>query len=382
LTIKLIHKFVLRFNWLRLKLFYFFRIYLNILPDKKRILIIKSDAIGDYIIFRNFLEEIVKSEKFKNHQLYLLTSTKLEPIVKQLDAALLEGIILFHADYLSSALHELNYYKKLKRYRFKYVIHPTYSPNNTTQYLIKYIAAKYKIGIDGDLINQSLDDKKNYGSYYTQLLQIDHYSHEFEKQKQFFKTVLEQPVSITKPTLPDFKSETLKKEILICPGAQHEYRIWPLASFAELITRLKKQFQNYNFTIVTGPGEDNLYHGIKQATKVELKQFKIDSLINLISVIKSSVLVICNDSSAAHISVACNTFNVCISNGNHFGRFVPYPSDMQVNQKVIFHPQVIKDLQTNTALEKYYGGSTLDITEIDVNSVYTMCENHLNQVSK
>ena len=45
-------------------------------PQKRNVLIIFLDAIGDYILFRNFLSEIRESSKFKDYTITLLGCEK------------------------------------------------------------------------------------------------------------------------------------------------------------------------------------------------------------------------------------------------------------------------------------------------------------------
>lgn len=370
-----------RLNSLRLRLYYAFGVKLSLRPKKKRILIVKNDSIGDYIIFRNFLAEIRHSKKFKDYDLYFLTNSRLATITEQLDGTLFKEILLFKREELGSVAEQIAYFKSLNHYAFEYVLHPTYSPDPRIQYIIKYIDARYKVGFDGDLSNQSASQKAFYDPYYTQLIDVEQaVSHEFEKNAMFFDKFLEEKTAIRKPALlPATKVETTK-QILICPGAQHAFRIWPLKKFAALITALSADYQAYRFVVVTGPGEEALYEGIKEHTSVPLMNFKIDSILNLITLISGSALVVCNDSSAAHIAVACDTASVCISNGNHYRRFIPYPETMQVKQKVLLPGSLLKGLKVPENIIRYYKGSTLNIDEIEVDTVFNSCKAYLENL--
>lgn len=366
-----------KFNSLRLRLYYLFRLKWNLSKPKKRVLIIKNDSIGDYIIFRNFLYEISKSDKFRDYELYLLTTQRLVPIALQLDGSILKEIII-RPDQLVSVDDQIRFYSKLKSYRFDYLLHPTYSPDSRTQYLIKYIFAKSKIGFNGDTSNQTLADKARFEEFYTQLINVrDPFSHEFEKNVDFFTSLLGRSLSLKRPEIIVGRQSEIQKHIVVCPGAQHKIRIWSPEKFGQLITRLNNAFPEHTYTVVTGPGEEDLYSGIEKATSVKLKHFKIDSLLNMASLLSSATLVICNDSSSAHIAVACGVDSICISNGNHYRRFVPYPENMKVNQDVILPPVLLQEMANGGDFHKYYKGSTLDINEIEVDTVFKVCESRL-----
>ena len=57
---------------------------------------------------------------------------------------------------------------------------------------------------------------------------------------------------------------------------------------------------------------------------------KID-LVSLIDLIGSADLLVSNDTSAVHVAAATGAKAVCVSNGNHFKRFNPYPSELSGN---------------------------------------------------
>jgi hypothetical protein len=66
------------------------------------------------------------------------------------------------------------------------------------------------------------------------------------------------------------------------------------------------------------------------------------------------------------MAVALNSKNIfIISNGNHFGRFIPYPREITENYFPIYHPEIEKNLEHYEKLSNMYGyGSQLDINEI------------------
>ncbi len=376
----LVQKIRYRLNLSRLKLYYLIHVQLNPTPPKKRILVLKNDSIGDYILFRNFLQEIKQSEKFKNYEIYYLTSDKMLQIVQPLDGAILNSIKLIQTFSTNELKQEIKYFKSLSALHVEFLIHPTFSPNAVSHKLVKFIKAKYKIGFSGDTSNQTEKDKLYYENYYNQLVYLSNpFSHEFEKSLEFFKFFIKQPLTITKPNL-SINTTSVKAQIIICPGAQHKNRIWSLQKFGQLINQLSIIYPHYNFIIATGPGEDDLYTGILSNASKPLTHYKIQSIIEFIKLISQSSLVVCNDSSAAHIAVACNVNSVCISNGNHYARFVPYPLKYNVPQTVVLPQQLLDDIKNNKQ-HNYYFGSTLDINSISLDRVIEKCQFYLTKIN-
>jgi ADP-heptose:LPS heptosyltransferase len=81
--------------------------------------------------------------------------------------------------------------------------------------------------------------------------------------------------------------------------------------------------------------------------------------------IAESQLLLSNDTGAVHIAVAVETPCVCISNGNHYGRFVPYPASLAANFSV-----VLPILENGDSLpSRFMHGSDLDIQDIESQAV-------------
>ena len=67
------------------------------------------------------------------------------------------------------------------------------------------------------------------------------------------------------------------------------------------------------------------------------------NLLELIELIRLSKLVIANDSASIHIAYAVKTNSICISGGNNFGRFVPYPKEFSYRPKTIFNKNCLEN---------------------------------------
>jgi len=94
------------------------------------------------------------------------------------------------------------------------------------------------------------------------------------------------------------------------------------------------------------------------------------TLIQLAELVHNAELLISNDTSAVHIGVAVNAKVICVSNGNTYGRFVPYP--VQVYSRIItLFPEDIENekLSDVQASEKYLHGSEYSISSISTERV-------------
>ena len=88
------------------------------------------------------------------------------------------------------------------------------------------------------------------------------------------------------------------------------------------------------------------------------------TLPQLARLISLSKILISNETSAVHFAAAVGTPFICISNGQRFGRFMPYPKEMNINCRYFFPEDIEKNLGDLNYLEKYRFDSGLDINSI------------------
>jgi ADP-heptose:LPS heptosyltransferase len=350
----------------------------------KSVLIQKLDAIGDYIITRNFFYEVVHSDKYKDHAIYLLANSRLKSLIDSLDTQLFKEVIYYDSKIDHSTIAQNKFYLKLRRCKFATVIHATYSRTLHTDNIVFYSGAPETIGYLGDTANISKEEKNITDQYYTQLIDTDKiantvYSHEFEKQKIFFEAVLNKQINLKQPSISlDSKFESAElSDIVICPGAQHISRTWSAKNFAELLNKFLEKRPNYKIKIVCGPNEEFIGKQIIKHIKNNpgLTLISIHSIFDLVQNINSGQLIIANDSAPIHIAVALNKKAVCISNGNHYNRFVPYPQSIYKDLMVILPDQFNEGIRNDINFEQTYYKSTsqLNINKIRPETVFEAC---------
>jgi ADP-heptose:LPS heptosyltransferase len=142
-----------------IKLIVFKCIDFVIWPEKKSgqkaILLIRLDAIGDYILFRNFIEVLSQSEKYKGYRITLLGNQIWKSIATEFDRKYIDRFIWldvkrFGKDYL------YRYYclKEITSIKYEIVINPEYSRNFwDSDWIVKKVSADEKIGNDGNFSN-------------------------------------------------------------------------------------------------------------------------------------------------------------------------------------------------------------------------------------
>ena len=211
----------------------------------KTLLIIKLDAIGDYVLFRNFLEEIRTSSTYKDYRITFLGNSVVKDLAETLDKVFIDEFIwinkrdVFKNPFSILKIADLIYNK------FNTTIHATYSREFVGDLLVKLSGSETRIGFYGDCNNISEKEKNKTNTWYTKLVHIDpKINFEFYKNKSFFSQILNSELIIKKPhinlkNLPISTPPLLPSNfVLLFPGAQQSFRRWPADKFQSIANYL------------------------------------------------------------------------------------------------------------------------------------------------
>ena len=145
-----------------------------------------------------------------------------------------------------------------------------------------------------------------------------------------------------------------------------------MKNFIELIKHILTH-TTLDVVLLGSPSEMHLGHQILQSILSRIHNYigRV-SLLENCSILSQAKLVICHDSAPVHISAALNTPFICISNGNHFGRFKPYPSPKKDSHHYTFPADI--DMATSVQLKFFYNRSTLDINTISVKKIIELLQ--------
>ncbi len=353
---------------------------------QKSILLIRLDAIGDYILFRNYIDILKKSEKYQNYSITLLGNIAWKSISEELDKKYIDNFIWM--DRKQFERNPFYRYKKLKEITqqgYELVINPTYSRTFfVDDYIVKIVNAKEKIGSIGDLSNIRKWQKKISDKYYTKLLSAQNgIMFEFDRNREFFENLLENNISIKKPYIKlqpkKLEYKLPKNYAILFIGASAKFRKWSIKNFAEVGKFLKKKY-GYEIVLCGGPTDiEEAKEFAKYFDREYLDLVGKTSLVELLTIIYNGNLMIANETSAPHFAVSLEMTNVfVISNGNHYGRFTPYPKEITKNYYPIYHPEIEKDLNNYKKLSNSYGfGSKLDIDEVSIKMVQKKIERNI-----
>ena len=329
---------------------------------EKRLLIFRHDGIGDYIMFRNFLEVLKKSDRFAGYKITLLGNAAWKDLAEFLDKDNIDEFIwLDKKKFTADFFYRYKEFKEITSVKYDILIHPFsrefFNADNDLACLIKAdkkigsiriprYTKPYKSKILGIIYNELIADEENI-------------RFEFYKNKIFFEKLLSEKINLNKPfiNLPlyidndkdkvevkdtdevkdkdkvididiDDKDKDIKSRLGISSpyaaffiGASVKHRKWPPAYFAETAAYLHTK---YGFHIVLCGGKSEL-NDAAEFTKhfpADLLADKTSftdavgkiSLIELLYVVKDASLVISNETMAPHIAMALANTNINSTN--------------------------------------------------------------------
>lgn len=371
-------------------------IHLKKRPIKENtLLIIRLDSIGDFILVQNFFNILRTDSLYGKYNITLCGNI----IWKDLAEYCNMETILRKNTFNNFIWINRKKFKWNFRYKF-HILNQVYISGYEVAIetifsreilfgdtIIKASNAKERIGSTGSPENKGKWIRKLFtDEYYTKLItQSDEILFEFYRNKEFFEKLLKKNIDISKPIL-NFTSVKLnlpftKDYIVIVPGAQQKLRRWSEKKFASLIKFLLSDYQ-YDIVLVGAVAEKEISKRILEEIQSErVHDFcGKTTLPELGKIISMAKLLISNETSSVHFAAAVNTHFICISNGNHFGRFHPYPEETGVDGIYIYLEEIKKFIHNKDYLKSKYGfGSALDVNLIDESQVISALEKFLSK---
>jgi ADP-heptose:LPS heptosyltransferase len=326
---------------------YWLLLHINNPFTTKRLLIIKLDAIGDYILFRNNISAIRHSERFKSYTFTMLGNPGFKDIATSLDQSFFEEFIwtdpqvVYNVEFLNWTTFK--FLLKIKLKGFETILHPAHSRLLSTDLFIKYLGAKKTIASVGDDINYLGNEKQIGDAIYDELIPVPSYdTFEFFRNIVFTQNLVGVKNEQIQLSLGDTRvqEERVPKVIVLFPGAGLAFRRWSTKKFADLMELIVQRNADIVFYIAGGKTETILAHEIISfagTNGMVIKDYTgKTNLPEMVDLLRQADLLISNETSAVHMAAAVNLPTICISNGNQFGRFNPYPKELRNNIETVY----------------------------------------------
>ena len=284
------------------------------IKDPKKILVIRNDHIGDFVLSTPVFREIKKA--YPKAEITVLASSATKQLIeknKNIDKIITFGIFseMLGAHKFSFLSRYLEIFKKIKNEKYDLGIDLRSSSTNMI-FLLWLPGVKTRIGyynVTGGraFLTKPILLKK---FEYVTKVYLD-----LAKEGLNFKTENYMPEIITDKgdeaaVRRYLKSKNLKNFICIAPAATAIWKAWPAEKFEKLIRRLSRDYQDYKILLVGGKADSDLTKKLSITKNcISLNDFNLRQ-VSLI--LKKSRLIISNDGGIRYIAWASGTKSIAI----------------------------------------------------------------------
>lgn len=301
--------------------------------------IVRLDAIGDFILWLDSAKIFRKI--YPDQKIVLIANSAWADFARELpywdDVWDLDT-----KKFVRDIFYRWKFLLKVRRAGFSTAIQPTYS--RTFMHgdsVIRATGAGERIGSVSDLSNISKSAKKVSDGWYTRLVDATTTPlMELYRNTEFISNLTEQ---IHHSALPQIRCKeegldfglTKGEYFVLFPGASWSGKRWPADKFADL-ARLIYGLYGKQAVLCGSPADIDLCNKVVERANVPCVDVSgKTSLMQLAEIIRGALFLVSNDTSAVHIATAVGTPSVCILGGGHFGRFLPYPSELTGTKPVV-----------------------------------------------
>ncbi len=341
--------------------------------QNRELLIVKVDGIGDYILFRNFIEVIKKSKKYRDHKITLVGNSLWKDLATHFDKEVVDHFIWIDRHKFSRS--------------FSYCFKSLWSLSKKS-YTVSINGAISREFLLGDLLIGSVYSKKKIcakshinpnlswlmdqvgGHFYNQTVRIPKScKFEFYKNKHYIGQIIGEQISQKKPLFSLKQAGEFPHRApyaVLSIGAGSKKRQWPISYFAQVAEYLHTVKKLRIFICGGLQDRESALEFSKHFSHVYENLVGKESLCQFVETLGGAEVLVSNESMAPHLAVALEVPQIItISNGNHLGRFIPYPNEIYKHYHPVFHPGVSLEEQSAESLQRQFEfESPLDICEI------------------
>ena len=298
--------------------------------DSKKVLIVRPDSIGDFVIFSGVLKNF--REIFPKALISILLQEHIAELAE--NCPYIDKVIPFNRkEFTGKADYNQSFLEKLQNEQFDVAIYPVYSRDKVGDSITLSSGAGFKIASFGDETNIFPEEKINNDCLYDRLIPASVLPMlETRRNEELIRglgvrgDVRCEPMVWLNESDRAFAEKILNElkqnpPIVICPFGQNEIRNWPEHKWIKLIDKYKE----YPILICGNKG------GFKDAERIIARTSHRNihnlcgktTLRQLAAVLEKARLCIGAESAGGHLAAAVNCPNVILIGGGHFGRFMP-----------------------------------------------------------
>lgn len=304
----------------------------------KGLLLVRLDAIGDFIIWLDSAKEFRRL--YPDGKITLCANSAWFDLAKRLPHW--DEVWPIDVQRLNERpIYRFQTLRKIRQAGFEIAIQPTFSRAFLHgDAIVRASGATQRIGSTGDLSYINLHLKSISDRWYTDLVPASQAPlMELERNAEFIRNLSGQDFNARLSVLPKLINLPDRLKIsspyfIVFPGASWCGRQWPVAHFVEVAAQLGRIY-GWLPVLCGGPSEIALCQTIGNHSAAPMVNLGgATNLPELVELLRGACILISNETSAVHLAAAVSTPAVCILGGGHFGRFMPYPDNISGTKPV------------------------------------------------
>lgn len=322
-------------------------------PQVGRVLIVRNDSIGDYLLYRPWLRRMAEQLHARGSHITLAANAIWAPLAQEWDADLFDELLpVDFGRFQREMPYRTATLAALGAGGYGTLIYPLHVREPAVENFFRFLRAPERVGSQGEHCTGPWITALDQG--YTRLLPTARATRfEYDRNREFFENWRgqpdPQPAPLCIPTaaaaVARFRAELGPNYVVLFPGASARAKRWPAARFAQLARTLHERY-GAEFGLVLAGSPDDAGHArqIKQA--VGNAPWLIDycgrtSLPELAALLHGARLLVSNDTVAAHLAVQVGTPCITVLMGENYGKFFPYPPTLhQAPSRCLFPPSM------------------------------------------
>jgi ADP-heptose:LPS heptosyltransferase len=309
-------------------------------PAPGRLLIIRLDDIGDYLLFRNQLAMYKQCARWKDHRITLLGNASWQDLFTLLDQDSVDDTLWVNKNqYLSDATYRLAIWQRLRAGGFDTVIAPARTrPLQLDDLCMLAAAPAHRFGSVNTYIHSEWNRVSD-ALYEARFEPLDTHIHEFEFNGLLTSWICGIRYQGSRPAIDSKHYSPKAGDYILCfVGANTRSKRWPARRWIEFINSYRRRHTGRVILAGAGSAETDAATRIAHSTDAHSIAGQV-SLVEMLDWVAGAQAVITNDTMAAHMSVSCNRPTLIIANGVNYARFTDYAA-AGIDRVVTVYPEV------------------------------------------
>lgn len=289
---------------------------------QQKLLIIRLDDIGDYLLFRNTLPAYRAA--YPQHHITLLGNTAWKSIFEATDSTSADETIWISKNkYFDDPAYRISLWADLRTAGYQTVICPSRArPMLLDDCCMLAAEPTQAMASHNELLYPEWNKLSD--TLYTRLCPERNLIHEFHWNIAFATWATGMPVNLAAPHLPlPLESAPIQQPYIVCfvGGSKKSHR-WPAPQWVELVKHITAQY-HCRAVIAGGATDKPMADAIALATDA-INIAGTGTLLQTAQWMQHATAIITNDTMSSHMAVSLGRPTLIIANGDNFYKFCGY----------------------------------------------------------